>query len=372
MSRRTHDYDVATDATPQQVRKLFRHVLLVGAQFGVAVVIRHKQTVEVVTFRSDASYSDGRRPDSVRFSSPREDAKRRDFTINGMFYDPVARKIIDYVDGRSDLRRRIIRTIGRPDERFAEDYLRMIRAVRFAAALGFRIDPATARAVGKNAGKIQHVSRERIFDELSRILSLPTAGQALEKLAEVKLATHILGEVFARKLWPAAVRRVTAIAGRKDATLAMAALLADLPGGDIRKMARRWGAPNALRDAVLWLAGRLGNWATAEDLALCDLKRLMAHEHFGRLRALWRAEEQSATGKTTHSLRIARRAGRIDQAEVAPPPLVTGNDLIAMGLPEGPAVGRMLKRLYDAQLNGDLRSRQAAMAAARSLVAGRR
>ena len=372
IGRRTHDYDIATDATPRQVRKLFSCVLLVGAQFGVAVVVHRKQTVEVATFRSDASYSDGRRPDSVTFSSPREDAERRDFTINGMFYDPVARKVIDYVGGRGDLRRRVIRTIGPPDERFAEDYLRMLRAVRLAATLGFEMAPATRRAIGTRADRIRQVSGERVFDELWKMLSLPTAGRALEELATVKLARHLLAELFDRKLWPAAVRRVGAVAKRKDAVLATAALLADLPAGDVSKIIRRWGAPNALRDAVVWTGQHLGDWATAAELALCDFKRLMAHEQFERLRVLWRAAERQATGKIAGSLRIARRAGRIDPAQVAPEPLVTGDDVMAMGLSEGPAVGRILRRIYDAQLNGELTTRRAALAAAVELAARRR
>ncbi len=371
MGVRTHDYDVATDATPKQVHKLFRHVLLVGAQFGVAVVVHDRQTVEVATFRCDADYSDGRRPDSVTFSSPQEDAARRDFTINGMFYEPVGRKVIDYVDGRADLRRRIVRTIGRPDDRFAEDYLRMLRAVRFAVRLGFAMDPATRRAIAKHADKIVGVSGERVFDELSKMLSLPSAAEALAELAAVKLARPLLGELFDAKCWPAAVRRVAAVAKRKDVTLTTVALLADLSAGDIRKIIRRWGAPNALRDASIWLAGRIGDWASADELALCDFKRLMANERFQRLRVLWRTAELAATGKTTHNLRIARRAGRIDPAQIAPKPFVTGEDVMAMGLPEGPAVGRVLRGLYDAQLNGELTTRRAAMAAARSL-AGKR
>jgi len=176
---RSVDYDVATDATPRQVKRLFRHVLLVGAKFGVAMVIHRGRKVEVTTFRSDLSYSDGRRPDAVRFSTARQDAQRRDFTMNGMFYDPVADEVVDYVGGRKDLKAGIVRTIGRPDKRFAEDYLRMLRAVRFAVGLGFRIDPATAAAVRKHARGISAISGERIFDELNKMLSRDSAGEAL-------------------------------------------------------------------------------------------------------------------------------------------------------------------------------------------------
>jgi len=368
MGRRTHDYDIATDATPRQVQKLFPRVLLVGAQFGVAVVVHNKQTAEVATFRTDLSYSDGRRPDSVRFSSPREDAERRDFTINGMFYDPIADELIDYVGGQKDLKHRIIRTIGPPDKRLADDYLRMLRAVRFAGKFGFAIDPTTAGAIVRHAARIGNVSGERVFDELSRMLSLPSAKESFELLAELGLAQQVLAELFDRDLWLSAVRRLGVVAKRKDATLAFGALLAELPAEDIRRMIRRWGAPNALLEAVLWMSRHLDDWATADGLELCDFKRLMAHEQFDRARTLWRAREQEATGRTTCNLRIARRAGRIDPAEVSPRPFVTGADVIAMGATEGPRVGRILHKLYDAQLNGSLRSRRAGLAMARSLV----
>ena len=208
---RPTDYDIATAATPDEVRRLFPHVLLVGARFGVAVVVHRGRHVEVATFRSDVSYSDGRRPDAVKFSTPKDDALRRDFTINGMFHDPIANEVIDYVGGRKDLTAGIIRAIGRPSERFAEDYLRLIRAVRFAARFGFRIDRATASAVRKYAPKIASVSGERICDELSKMLSHPSAGRGLELCHSLGLAQAMLPELFAGDaLWNVAVERVGA------------------------------------------------------------------------------------------------------------------------------------------------------------------
>ena len=187
LGRRSTDYDVATSATPEQVRGLFRRVLLVGAQFGVAMVIVRRRRVEVTTFRSEGAYSDGRRPNSVTFTSARQDALRRDFTINGMFFDPVARQVIDYVGGQKDLKLGVIRTIGPAEDRFGEDYLRMVRAVRFAARFEFEIQPATAQAIVHHAPQIVGISGERVFDELSKMLSRPSAPEALLRLEELGL-----------------------------------------------------------------------------------------------------------------------------------------------------------------------------------------
>ena len=369
MGRRPADYDVATDATPDQVERLFPRVLLVGAKFGVAMVIHRGRKVEVTTFRSDVSYSDGRRPDSVRFSCPREDASRRDFTINGMFYDPVAGQVVDYVGGRRDLAAKVIRTIGRPEDRFAEDYLRMLRAVRFAVRFGFCIAPGTAAAVRKFAPRITSISGERIYEELTKMLSLDSAATALRTLDALGLAAELLPELFrAEGLWAAANDRVARLAGRRDVVLAFAGLLADLPPAEVRRLIRRWGAPNELRDTVCFLARRLNEWRTAADLPLCDFKRLLAADDFRRLLAMWRVEELTRTGRETHSRRIARRARGIAQDRIAPPPLVTGGDLKDMGLPEGPQVGRILRELYDAQLNEELRSRTHALHRAREMI----
>ena len=370
---RPSDYDIATDATPPEVRRLFPHVLLVGARFGVAVVVRRGRHVEVATFRSDVSYSDGRRPDGVRFSTPRQDALRRDFTINGMFHDPVADKVIDYVGGRRDLKAGLIRTIGRPGDRFREDYLRLIRSVRFAARFGFRIEAATAAAVRRHAAKVASVSGERICDELSKMLSRATAGRGLRMCRSLKLAQALLPELFAAPAaWDRAADRVDALAAAGDAVLATGALLADLEPATIRQITRRWGAPNALRDALCFFARHLDDWSAAAEMTLCDFKRLVAAEHFSRLRKLWRFEERRRTGRSVQSRRIARRIAGIPPSRIAPPPLVTGADLLAMGLEEGPKVGRALRTLYDAQLNEQLKTRSAALRKAREIVGATR
>ncbi len=369
LGRRTTDYDLATSATPRQVKRLFPHVLLIGAKFGVAMIIHHRRTVEVTTFRTDVSYSDGRRPDSVTFSSRREDALRRDFTINGMFYDPIEEKVIDYVGGKADLRKGVIRTIGDPRRRFAEDYLRMLRAVRFSVRFNFRIVPATARAIRKCAPNITLISGERIFDELSAMLSIESGPKALQIMNDLHLAQQILPELFERKLWKQSVRRVGAVAHREELMLTLGALLCELPSRTIFRIVRRWGASNKLRNCLGWISEHLQDWRVASDsMRLCDFKRLLANKHFEHLGVLWRIEERDQTGRVVCSRRIAQRIAAILPDEIAPRPFVTGKHLTRMGLEESPRMGRILSALYDAQLNEEIRSRRTALKAAREMV----
>lgn len=362
LGKRSWDYDVATSASPYEVKKLFRHVLLIGAKFGVAVVIENKRKVEVTTFRSDLSYSDGRRPDGVRFSSPREDAERRDFTINGMFYDPLADKVIDYVGGQEDLNKGIVRTIGSADRRFSEDYLRMIRAVRFAIRFNFELEDETAQAVRRHAKKIETISGERICDELSKMLALDSAGQALEMLDDLGLAQVILRDLFSKPgTWQRAKGRVNAVAKRKDLMLTLGALLLELSGKSITKAVRRWGASNAWKEGLSWMASHRDDWQHACDLPLCEFKRLLAGSEFERLQVLWRWQERNQTGHQTQSRRIAKRIASVDPSQIAPEPLVTGGDLMKLGLREGVRLGSLLKELYDAQLNEQLTTRKQAL-----------
>jgi tRNA nucleotidyltransferase/poly(A) polymerase len=370
LGRRCSDYDLATSAAPDEVRRLFKRVLMIGAKFGVVMVIHNHRQIEVATFRSDLSYTDGRRPDGVRFTTARQDARRRDFTVNGMFYDPIADEVIDYVGGQEDLKRRIIRTIGSPDRRFAEDYLRMIRAVRFAVRLDFAIDKTTVRAIGKHAGKISTISGERICDELAKMLSGRSAGLAVEILEQVGLAPAVLGELFeAKGRWERSVRRVHAVSARRDVVLAIGALLGELAPSVISRIIRRWGASNELKNALRWLAENMGQWRDAADMQLCNFKRLMANKHFGRMLILWRFEERAAEGHNKLCRRIAARAKSIPPHQIAPRPMVTGSDLMAMGLSEGVRLGQIASELHDAQLNEEFASRRQALAAARKLIA---
>ena len=361
------DFDVATDATPKEVAALFDHVLLIGAQFGVAMVVHHARTVEVATFRSDGAYTDGRRPDAVTFSSAKEDALRRDFTINGMFYDPIADEVIDHVGGQADIEAGVIRTIGDPNARFGEDYLRLIRAVRFSARLGFAIDPATEAAITANADAVASVSGERIFDELRKMLGHPSAPEALEELRRLGLADVILPELI-QHCWDASIRRVTSVAGCHDSDLSLGAALAVLDETDVRRLMRRWGAPNELRDAILWTGEHLNDWHEAAHWPLARFKRLVSHWQFNRLCLLWLGEEQAARDGAECHQQIRDRLNGLDPLQIAPVPLVTGADLLSLGLAEGPQLGQVLNQLYDDQLNEELTDRETAMGRAREMI----
>jgi poly(A) polymerase len=378
---RPADYDVATSARPEQVKALFRHVLMVGAKFGVAMVIFGRRKVEVATFRSDVSYTDGRRPDQVHFSDGRRDALRRDFTINGMFHDPLAGTTIDYVGGRRDLRRKVIRAIGQPEHRFDEDHLRMLRAVRFSVRFGFAIEPATALAIRHHAGRIVRISGERVREELEKMLARPSAPQALEQLHELGLLQHILPELFGPgedktpqpgqpkdALWPSALRRVRLVARRCDVEMNLAALLGELDRHQIEAIARRWGASNRLREDLVWLAAHLRDWQKMPTAELAAVKILMAGRQFARLRILWRLDERLRTGGVACNRRIAARIRRIPTGQVAPAPLVSGADLKGLGLSEGPRLGRILAALYRAQLNEGIATRAQAMDLAAGLI----
>ena len=383
LGRRCHDYDVATDATPLQVQAIFRRVLMIGAKFGVAMVLLNDRRgedrcVEVATFRSDVSYSDGRRPDRVCFSNPKKDAERRDFTINGMFYDPVAREVIDYVGGKADLKRRVIRTIGLADERFAEDYLRLLRAVRFATRLGFSVEAATKRAIRKQAENITRISGERICEEFRKMLTSDSAHDAMTMLETFHLARPILPELFPTgetgkrqpNPWQNSMRQLAKLPRQRRETLSFGALLCELPPRAISAIASRWGASNDWKKGITFLATHRDTWQQARGAPLCEFKRLLASPWWKDLRALWLIRETLATGKTTHCRQLTRRANALDPAQIAPDPLVTGDDLLRMGIKPGKRLGLLLRTLYDAQLNETLTTKKQAMAMAKTQLRG--
>ena len=363
-----HDYDVATSATPEQVQALFRRVLMVGAKFGVAIVLRGEMQIEVATFRADLEYSDGRRPDGVRFTSAKEDALRRDFTINGMFFDPVAESVVDYVGGQEDLRAGVLRTIGAPDERFGEDYLRLLRAVRFATRFGFEIEPQTERAMVAMAGRITGISGERIFDELAKMLRHGSAPQAIAMLIDSGLAEAILPEMTAH--WPAAMQRIERLELREQDALNFASLLNDLEPKTIGSIIKRWGASNELKKALGWCATHRDDWQQVAGDDLAAMKRRLAHPHWSVLQAVWRLRETIATGSASASDALAGRIATIDPATIAPPALLDGHALMELGVPTGPALGKMMHDLYTAQLDETLLTRDDAVAWVQSRLAG--
>ena len=370
------DYDVATDAHPKSVRKLFRGSRYVGEAFGVALVQRGKISIEIATFRSEWGYQDGRRPTEVCFTDVQQDAQRRDFTINGLFEDPLARgtakRIIDYVGGTSDLKHKIIRAIGEPKERFAEDYLRMLRAVRFAAALDFKLDRRTAAAIRQHSSQVSAISRERIGHEIRRMLTGPRPEKAARLIQRLHLDAPTLEEPHRDMTLPA-LRRIGTNATFATALAAWAidrhapterASLPILDSTQQSSIVSRWRRAlclsNERRDDLRQLLKHLPRALTWDAQTTAQRKRLLAQPIWPQLWLLAQALARRR-GVTGLLKRIADDAGALQAQGVSPQPLVTGEDLITAGYKPGPAFGRLLKTAYDVQLEGQLRNKAHAL-----------
>ena len=409
LGREPKDYDVATSATPEQVMEIFPETYAVGAQFGVVLVpesavavnastesAAKSRAVEVATFRSDLGYSDGRHPDEVRFSSdPREDVARRDFTINGMLLDPISGDVLDFVGGRKDLEAGIVRTIGDPERRFAEDKLRMLRAVRFAARFGYAIEPATFAAMQKLDEQIEVVSRERVRDELTRMLTEGQARRAFLLLDESGLLRHVLPEISAMK----GVEQPAEFHPEGDVFVHTLLLLENLPWPCPLTLA--WGAllhdvgkpptfrvaPDRIRfdghvEVGVKMAEeicrrlRFSNDETEQILALVDnhmrfghatrmkestLKKFLRMPEFDEHLALHRADSLASHRNLSTYEFIQQKRSEIPVEKMRPAPLVTGEDLIAQGHVPGPKFREILGAVEDAQLEGRLTAREAAL-----------
>lgn len=358
------DYDVATDATPEQVAEVFPKVRRVGAKFGVMLVRKFGHEIEVATFRVDGVYTDGRRPDSVQFGTAEMDARRRDFTINGLFLDPFKDQIIDYVQGRADLEAGVIRTIGQADKRFTEDHLRMLRAVRFAARLGFVIENQTFVALKNHAVKLSTISPERIWGELELILREPTRAAGWKFLVETGLRDHLAGPWQTRSAdeEKRVTLRMHALPARSlPAALALAAALCDGTPDEAVSIGLALRVSNRINQSVRWLIASLATLEHSENLELADLKRCMAHEQWSSLLELFRADLTARAKSLAPYEELIRRAEAIATERIRPPRLLNGNDLSDMGLPPGPEVGRALKALDRAQLNEEISSRDEAI-----------
>jgi poly(A) polymerase len=390
MGRVPKDYDVATDARPDAVRSLFGHrrTLAVGASFGVIIVLGSKASgnVEVATFRTEGPYLDGRRPEHVNFVGPEEDAQRRDFTINGMFYDPISEQVLDYVGGEKDLAAGIVRAIGRPADRMTEDKLRMLRAVRFAATLDFQLDPATAKAVQTMAPEIHVVSAERIAQELKRMLVDPHRRRAMELARETSLLLEILPELKAildmpdGVAWEATLRRLRLVEEPRF-ELAIAALLAGVPqvthqGGSSRKesgaaraICRRLRLSNEETDSISWLLAHLPEVLASVTKSLAQLKRILSHPDARDLLQLARVDRLAADGELSGVMHCEELLRRTPPEELDPPPLVTGDDLIELGLKPGKQFREILDAVREAQLNEEIARREEAMSLVHRLIA---
>lgn len=368
------DYDVATSARPEDVRELFgrRRTIAVGQSFGVITVLGPKpHQIEVATFRSDGAYTDGRRPDSVTYSSPEEDAFRRDFTINGMFYDPLESQLIDFVDGQRDLEARSIRAIGNAADRIEEDRLRMLRAVRFASTYEFQIEAETLRAVQERAGKITSVSQERITHELQRMLVHSNRAVGLALLRETRLLERVLPWLEATVTDETAWSGLLGIVGSiREVTFpqVLTALLG-APGADLQKkelasVGRQLKLSNNDRKSMEWIAKNLVTLRNANELPFSEVQPLLVCEWIGEALALLEAilrEEQA----NTDALQFCHEQLRLPPETLDPEPFIGGQDLAGMGLSPGPAFAEHIKRVRIAQLNGQIHSKEEAIALVR-------
>lgn len=377
------DYDVATSARPEAVLEQFHKAYYVGEAFGVVIVRLLGAEVEVATFRLEWGYEDGRRPTQVEFTDAEHDARRRDFTINGLFYDPITEQVHDYVGGQTDLEARVIRAIGEPEERFAEDYLRMLRAVRFTARLqGFSLDPLTAGAIRKHARDLTRISRERIGIELRGMLASPSRHEAVALLQSLQLDGPVLDEpgtthssvllhrldiddfVAALAAW-AIDRHLLPL--REGQSLGSA-----LSRFALGRLVRRWRAAlvlsneesDGLRDALKLLPDLL-HWHEADK---AQRKRWLARSDWPRLAALLRAAHAAGLVEDIDIGQFAIEQAALIAEGVAPEPLINGMDLIAAGMPPGPAFKKILDTVYDAQLRGDLTTEASALHLAKQLA----
>ena len=404
LAREPADYDVTTDATPEDVMRIFPDTYAVGAQFGVVLVPLPKNlvskdendVVEVATFRSDIGYSDGRHPDQVRFSKdPREDVERRDFTINGLLLDPVTSEVLDFVGGRKDLEARIIRTIGDPERRFAEDKLRMLRAVRFAARFGYAIEPATFRAIQELASQTDQVSRERVRDELSKMLTEGHARRAFLLLDETGLLHEVLPEIEAMKgveqppqfhpegdVFVHTLLLLDKLPHPCPVTLAWGALLHDLGKPATFRVApdrirfdghvavgvkvaedicRRLRFSNDDTEQILALIDNHMRFAHVQQMKQSTFKRFVRMPRFDEHLQLHRIDCLSSHGDLTSYNFTREKMAEIPPAAMRPVPLLTGDDLIVAGYAPGPQFKKILSAVEDGQLEGRLQSREDAM-----------
>jgi putative nucleotidyltransferase with HDIG domain len=403
LRKQPKDIDIATDAKPDDVQKLFARTVAVGAKFGVVRVLEEGVEFEVATFRSDGVYLDGRRPVSVTFSSPGEDARRRDFTINGMFYDPVEDQVVDFVGGRSDLERRLVRSIGEPNERFSEDHLRLLRAVRFAAALDFEIAPATWKAVTENAYQITTVSQERIRDELVKIMADSHRVRGFDLLDQSGLLQNILPEVSRMQgceqppqfhpegdVYVHTRLMLSLLPANASPLLALSVLLHDIGKpltysfDEVDQRIRFNGHDQVGAEMAMEIMTRLRfsneeietvveairNHMVFKDtpnMRPAKLRRFMGRQNFPLELELHRVDCLGSHGDLqTYDLLVTKQK-EFENEPIIPPPLLTGRDLIALGLKPSPRFGEILEAVQTAQLDGEIRDRPGALKLLQSL-----
>jgi poly(A) polymerase len=398
------DIDIATRATPEDVQRLFSRTVPVGAQFGVVRILESGFEFEVATFRADGIYLDGRRPTAVKYSTPEQDAQRRDFTVNGMFYDPLTGAVVDYVGGRADIERKLIRAIGNPDARFAEDRLRLLRAIRFSALLQFDIEEQTWEATRRSANKVTVVSPERIRDELMKILGSPFRVRGFDLLDESGLLAVILPEVERLKgceqppqfhpegdVFVHTRLMLELLPPDADALLAMSVLLHDIgkpptQSYDAENDRIRFNGHDKVgaemaeevmrrlrfsRHEIETVSEAVRNHMVFKDVQRmrpAKLKRFMARPTFDLELGLHRVDCLSSHGELDNHEFLRKKSEEFSQEPLIPVPLVRGGDLLALGLKPGPKIGELLEAVQTAQLEGEVSSREEALQLLGTLV----
>src|ERR1700722_16382156 len=398
LGREPDDFDIATDAKPEQVEKLFKRTVAVGRKFGVMIVVEGGHQFQVATFRAEADYQDGRRPEKIIFANAEADAQRRDFTVNGLFYDPISKKTHDWVGGEKDLRAKIIRTIGAPEERFGEDHLRLLRAVRFASQLDFEIEPKTFAAIKSLAPKIKLISAERIRDELLKLFQPPHAARGLILLSESGLLEHILpelattidceqssdfhpeGSVFnhirlmLEKLPPDSNELLPWTVLLHDIAKPVTAEK-DLQTGSIHfyghekigaEMARailsRLRFPKKQIDEIVACVLHHMQFKDVKQMRKATLRRLLLRETFPLELELHKLDCLGSHGDLELYDFLVEQAKELKKKPAIRPPLLTGKDLIALGMKPGKELGALLHEIREKQLQDELKTPRQARA----------
>lgn len=389
-----NDVDIATSATPDDIKELFENVHPVGESFGVMLVVQRGIPFEVATFREDGGYQDGRRPEAVSFTGPEVDAQRRDFTINGMFYDPIAEQVHDFVGGQEDLRKGIIRTINNPRDRFSEDYLRMLRAIRFSTRFGFPIEEQTKSALLELAPKIAGISVERIFQEVDKMLTGPRPSEAVRLMAELGFLEVILPEVAALSgceqppefhpegdVFEHTMFVLDGLEKGSSSAVMWAALLHDIGkpptktvedrirfnnhnkvGAEMSDvLLRRLKVSNDLREKVVSMVAGHMTFVDVQQMRVSTLKRFIARETFNEELALHKADCLASNGSLSNYDFLQRKIEEFVAVDIAPKPFLNGKDLIQSGIRPSPLFGEILRDAYDLQLEETLKSREEAL-----------
>jgi poly(A) polymerase len=403
LGKEAKDYDIATSARPEEVQRIFPRVTdLTGRSFGVVRVLVGNQNYEVATFRQDGAYKDGRHPESVRFATAEEDAQRRDFTINGLFYDPVADRLIDYVGGEADLKAKILRAIGNPADRFAEDHLRLLRAIRFATRMNFKIEPETWEAICAAAKSIRTVSAERIRDELNLIFTTHKPELGLDLLDKSGLLAEVLPDVAAMhgveqppQFHPEGdvyehVRLMLTKIEHPNLELALSVLMHDVgkkptsrtdENGRIRfnehesvgaemseKIMTGLRYDNKTIQAVREVVQHHMQFKDVPHMRPSTLKRMMARPNFLLELELHRIDCSSSHGDLKHYEFLKQQLESMSAEQIDPPTLINGHDLRAMGIPPGRAMGQMIEAIRVAQLEETVQTRAEALEMAKKLA----